>query len=588
MVYAIINGKVCYPESNTNIKLTFVNPFLKNQGDHTYQVTFPLSIDENQEAFGTVNRIEVAQKNVNIREATLYCDNRVIVKGTAKVISYTEKSVKVQILGGASGVKELAQETFIDHLEYEDVAEPYMSWCGEKYVEVNNSVMNMGYAGVKGKYVFFTVRNEETGEIYNYVTNFRGVTDIVSMNPRICRPCLQPNLVWVIKQVFSYLGYTVADNILDCEPWNCLYIVNLKRTKKIQSTLPHWKIKTFLEEIRNLFNLAYIYDDQAKTVSIKASGTAGTVGTVTYESISEFETEYDDEGISYLGSDNIKYTLEECAEQPHIREIPQEVFNTFEVLEYDRMLDYLAAVDGMTDQQKRTHLFHVKHLAYIYWRQDGNGNLVPELKTGIFQPLVRSGDNTDGNTTELKISPVPIGYCRVYSHFLPNDKAYMPCVSGPETDVDTEDENEAIVTVQDVIENGVTKEEDSEDGSMRIAFLAERSERHVLGQVGSVEVYKGILTAFADHQESNATQSWSLSLTSTAASDHCIGHFHQVNAAIDPHMQYVIKFICEEVPDPNKTYIFNNRSFLCAKIEANMTNGKIDKLMTGYFYQKTD
>ena len=36
----------------------------------------------------------------------------------------------------------------------------------------------------------------------------------------------------------------------------------------LKYALPHWKIQTFLEEFRKLFNATYVFDETGKTVKI--------------------------------------------------------------------------------------------------------------------------------------------------------------------------------------------------------------------------------------------------------------------------------------------------------------------------------
>ena len=44
------------------------------------------------------------------------------------------------------------------------------------------------------------------------------------------------------------------------------------------------------------------------------------------------------------------------------------------------------------------------------------------------------------------------------------------------------------------------------------------------------------------------------------------------------------KVIADDIPDPSNIYIFNNRRFVCQKIEMEVTGDGLDRVKTGYFY----
>ena len=54
---------------------------------------------------------------------------------------------------------------------------------------------------------------------------------------------------------------------------------------------------------------------------------------------------------------------------------------------------------------------------------------------------------------------------------------------------------------------------------------------------------------------------------------------------IDAHNLFCIKFPTDDLPDPSKIYVFNNRRFICQKVEIEATADGIDRLKTGYFYE---
>ena len=315
MIYASINGRTAYPASGQSIKLVLENPFMKQQGNHTYQVSFPLDIPQNRNVFGNVNRIEVTKPVNTFEECSLFAGTNCLIRGSATVLEYSDTAVKIQILGSSSDVKTRWGEKYLDTLDFTELNVTHKEWCKKSSVNIPSQAYSDGYAGQRNKYLFFTLANESTGKKYNrmkiYNQNFKCY---------LKRPVIQPGLIYVLHEVFRIMGYTVKTDVFSTYPWNDLYILNLRRATRIADALPHWKVSTFLEEFRKLFNAVYIYDEKNMTVSIQSYDDMDTFGTEEIDCDTEFTSEYDEDGVSYTGSDNIAYDLVTCAEQSTVRE----------------------------------------------------------------------------------------------------------------------------------------------------------------------------------------------------------------------------------------------------------------------------
>lgn len=597
MIQCTIEGKNAYPASGVKIKLSLQNPFIKNSGDHTYEITFPLDIVENRQIFGNINRLDVAKGKVDFSECRLLDGNRLLVSGTGKVTAVTHESAKLQILGTSADAKNTAGDLFIDEITYPEVDSTYKSWCIMNKVEVpaTEDIISRGYAGVKGEYVFFTVLNETTGQKYNLVQEWYYAATL-SSPVYLKRPVLQPNLIYVLRYVLLACGYTVIENDFNITPWKDLYIINLKRATKIARSLPHIKIKTFLDEFCKLFNAVLIYDDISKTVKVKAYNTIAFADKTSITPEDEFTTEYDDDGISYIESDNIAYVLEECADQGLPRDIPAVVFDNFTLRYYSTLADMYSAVGAMTDQQKLTTLFLCGNTGYRYYRKltvDGV-DILQDVPCGFFTSLIKQGNTVHSNTTDLKIIPAPIGLSEVSDKedyvWMPEGftagKCMMPCTDGPDEDAPASDDSEEYLTVSDVLEEGMSPEEKNvEDSSMKLAFLQEESQFFSARSPGGVGFDYYVLKSFCDQRESNVSRAWSMALTVPGAIEEYIGKFHRDSVVIDAHNQIVVKFPYVGIPDPKNIFVFSNKLFLCAKIEAEVDDNGVDEMKTGYFYE---
>ena len=79
---------------------------------------------------------------------------------------------------------------------------------------------------------------------------------------------------------------------------------------------------------------------------------------------------------------------------------------------------------------------------------------------------------------------------------------------------------------------------------------------------------------------------WSLSLTPTN-SDYYLGQLHQLNYKINTKVKNTFKFLSDEIPNPTNLFVARGKLYACEKIEADVKEDGLDKLMTGYFYEVT-
>ncbi len=121
MIQCIINGAVTYPDTSNKIKVTYENPYVKDSGSYTYEISFPLAIDKNRAFFGNVHRFDVRKNLPAYEDCKLCVDNRVIMSGKGTIKSITNETLKLQIVGGASRLKYNSkwEKHFIDGIDYD-------------------------------------------------------------------------------------------------------------------------------------------------------------------------------------------------------------------------------------------------------------------------------------------------------------------------------------------------------------------------------------------------------------------------------------------------------------------------------------
>lgn len=105
MIYCTIEGDRVYPSLSQGIKITRENPELKDKGSYTLDVTFPMSIYENQLKFRHLNRIDVSLQRNDYMGVTLFVDRLPVISGIGVVTSVNNQEVKLQIMNANSEFK---------------------------------------------------------------------------------------------------------------------------------------------------------------------------------------------------------------------------------------------------------------------------------------------------------------------------------------------------------------------------------------------------------------------------------------------------------------------------------------------------
>ena len=121
MIECRINGVVTYPDTSNKIKVTYENPYVKDSGSYTYEISFPLAVDRNKQCFGHVERLDVNKQQPSYEDCKLFVDNLLIISGKGTVKSITNDILKLQIVSGASRIKYNAkmEKEYIDEIDYD-------------------------------------------------------------------------------------------------------------------------------------------------------------------------------------------------------------------------------------------------------------------------------------------------------------------------------------------------------------------------------------------------------------------------------------------------------------------------------------
>lgn len=621
MITCIINGHRAYPISTSSIKVTYANQYVTDDGEYTYDITFPMDILANREIFKNVSRFEVAKNIAKYDDCKLYVDSRIIMSGVGTILSVNQNEVKLQIVGGKSRIKfnEKLTKHYIDELDLGIADKPGYTvdkgWSqGFKNIQKINDIYRLDddkskFLGVEGKWCFVPVRDETNDMIANFVGVDKTKQFIGYNAPFIMNLAVQPSLMYIFRKVVEYEGYTITRNDYDCKPWNLLYIASAYKTRELRKALPHWSSYTFIEEFRKLFNATIVFDDILKTCSVINASELTTADSIKIEPLDEYTTDYDEDGsISTSSTANLEYNLGGSANRDSYEVISKKVFENFENFRSEEIsLDHQFVTTTLLWSEKKKRQTIIENFGdYYIYVEDENGKKSWKL-AGIWSPLIR--DKSSEDYVDLNISPAAqvvedinfktalIGEDKYYEKrcllSIPNDKE----PDSKESDVD--DDGFSYTSVQDAIDDESTLDKSEDDQEcMNIFFILPGRvqiggpNQTSLSWVGNKSRWPQFLTDYRineDYRYSGIAEifhdTYSLSLRKTReVGSTCLGSFHNNGLKIDNKNCMEIKFKSNEIPDPSKVYIIRNKRFVCAKIEMEVKDDAIETIYTGYFY----
>lgn len=625
MIQCIIDGKVGYPDTKNKIKVTYENQYVNDSGSYTYQINFPMSIMVNKALFGNVDRFDVKKTIPDFEDCRLLVDNRLIISGKGTVMSITNDSVKLQIVGGKSRIKYNSKFTshFIDEIDYPDTCvktstKEFRFWWAKFSLNgiIETDLSNKHVVGEEGKFAFNPVYDETNDIIANapFVTSYteRGIT---KYRMYMYDVAVQPYLMYVLKLVLQHEGFTLRRNDFDVDPWNRLVICNARKGTDIKLALPHWSVYTFIDEVRKLFNASFIFDEVAKTVDIISTNELTENTAVNYECMDEFSVEYDEDGLKNLATSNVEYEFADSENRDYRDVIPLEVMKKFPLKVYPWIGALVDDAEKMTQKERMTTIFKIPDDYVLFVMEENEQGKEVETIThgGFFNPLIRDENSEDYE--KLKIVPVAMTYMERFreddniwfkSMDVQDDrlKVVIPSMTNDkEADIDSmtfdEDEEEYYISVQDAMEDTsmIQEEKEQDDEKMQVMFqssccynyrnqMIEYPERDGEGE-NSAFRYPQVFTDYRMYR-------WFISLRETASLSlnslpwgQTIGDYAS-NVRIDTKNVYCIKFPTDDIPDPGSIFIFRNKKFICQKIEIEINEYGIERMKTGYFYEMFD
>lgn len=620
MITCIINGHKAYPISTSSIKVTYANQYVTDDGEYTYDITFPMNILENRVIFKNVSRLEVKKNVAKYDDCKLFCNSQLIMSGVGTILSVNEKEIKLQIVGGKSRIKfnDRMTKHYIDEIPFGTADKPGYNvekgWSqGIKDLQKIKDIYRLDedksqFLGVEGKWCFVPVRDETNDMIANFVGVDRTKQFIGYNAPYIMNLAVQPNLMHIFRKVVEYEGYTLKRNDFDCKPWNLLYIASAYKTRELCKALPHWSSYTFIEEFRKLFNATIVFDDILMTCSVINASELTTADSIEVEPMDEYTTDYDEDGsFSTSSTANLEYNLGNSANRDNYEVISKKVFDSFETVHSKELMgsnrQFASTTLSWSEKKKRQTIIENFGNYYIYM-EDENGNKSWK-PAGIWSPLIR--DSSSDDFVDLNISPAAQVVENInFKSGLMEDKYYerrclLSIPNDKESDskeYDVDDDGYSYTSVQDALddESALDNSEDeqecmniffilpgrvqSTDGSTtKLSWVGEKSRWPQF--LTDYRINQGFRLGIAHFEDSHFSLSLCMKSEFGTTS---LGTLHANGLKIDNKNCMEVKFKSDDIPDPSKIYIIRNKRFVCEKIEMEVKDDAIEPVYTGYFY----
>ena len=620
MITCIINGHKAYPISTSSIKVTYANQYVTDDGEYTYDITFPMNILENRVIFKNVSRLEVKKNVAKYDDCKLFCNSQLIMSGVGTILSANEKEIKLQIVGGKSRIKfnDRMIKHYIDEIPFGTADKPGYTvdkgWSqGFKNLQKINDIYRLDedkskFLGVEGKWCFVPVRDETNDMIANFVGVDKTKQFIGYNAPFIMNLAVQPNLMHIFRKVVEYEGYTLKRNDFDCKPWNLLYIASAYKTRELCKALPHWSSYTFIEEFRKLFNATIVFDDILKTCSVINASELTTADSIEVEPMDEYTTDYDEDGsFSTSSTANLEYNLGNSANRDNYEVITKKVFDNFEIVHSKELMgankQFASTTLSWSEKQKRQTIIENFGNFYVYMvDENDNKSWKP---AGIWSPLIR--DSSSDDFVDLNISPAAQVVENInFKSGLLEDKYYerrclLSMPNDKESDskeCDVDDDGYSYTSVQDALddESALDNSEDeqecmniffilpgrvqSTDGSTtKLSWVGEKSRWPQF--LTDYRINEGFRLGIAHFEDSYFSLSLCMKSEFGTTS---LGTLHANGLKIDNKNCMEVKFKSDDIPDPSKIYIIRNKRFVCEKIEMEVKDDAIEPVYTGYFY----
>lgn len=623
MIELFINKLPADLPADFSFSMEYENEFFTKASEYSLDIELPLlGSPNNQKIFGNIHRVTTPKSNVNY-EAVAYVNGRCVSHGYALILSVTDKSVKIQLVGNTSYVNSFCADEYIDEMDLGYLEMPKIdsiNWTNYwSTVHVKKTEFYKAFGSVDDTdAVLFWAFDKDPKDcltsfphspIFNhYFPNhpFPSFSSVDSDSELVLidlyRYSFQPYLLRVIEKMIRAMGFTIRRNDISHTWLRNLYICNYKPTTEkarnntigadggtlrwfTHTALPHWTVSTFINEVEKLCACIFIFNTYNNTVDIiqldKFYGDMADVYEVPDDCIlDEYEFEFaDDESDKDLATGNISFSKEYTDK---FLKFTEEVRNSIETQNHYGSLDELqSAYDGMaaSDRAKVLFIDDSTGREYIYYaNEEGETKM---LEVNVWADLIRPDSSGD---VELRIVPANtrdygVGWWFDMSQSKPSASLNLQIPFSV-----TEATSAEYTAAQDIIENSYSNAKKDESGDCMEVMLSTGQWYHLATYSGHDFEYPA---PFADFNMPGSTKGKlpEMSLSLKDVCEQSLGHMYRNIPSYRSDQKFVFRFLAKSVPDARQPYRFRNQLYVCRKLNADFANATKDLIFEGEFYR---
>lgn len=590
MIQLIISNRQVYLPESLNFTFLYENPYFTSNSNSTYNIELPLKgCPDNLRVFGHLHRLWSKKSKISY-PALLICDASVKLRGTAVVNEVTEKSVKIQLLSGNSEFNfRTNDDSYINKLDLGKVRFP----IPDGTTKPNQASRKWEYYGNVDQIDAVWNPVKYGDEYYNRMILQIGSDKFYSHMFRD-KVCVQPYLVFVIRKIVEYYGYTIGINDIDNSFLRNLYIVSALRTENIAQTLPKWTLSEFLDELEKFCAVITVVDEASKVVNFISLADyyddSDPIVISSDDVLEEYQVTINNSTSDKdIATGNVSYNLPSLNENKYLKVeddiVSMALHHTVNTYEQVGLF-----FNSLSETDKFKYIVTAGGRQYICYK---SGDTISIKEVNVFRDKIRNQESTTDVT--LKIVPAAIELYNTPVYLLFYDAVmgtapdrYLP-LNVPVTSYYREMQSDEI-NIQEAIEG--TSEVDSPDEGKDILEVAFsdglKTVKYTYGETITTDFQYPC--PYTDNRQtvpglSGGFSNYSLSLYSNGS--YSIGYrFARINT-ISSDISYKISFKCKKslFLDPKKVFIIANQKYHCEKLEVQVSIDGFSDIVEGVFYR---
>ena len=588
MTHLIIDGQEAVLPKNFSCTVKRENSFFTKNGEYTYDVNLRLDNPTNRELYDFLHRVNKTDSYGTGRKVELIADGHTFTRGTEIVTRWTEETVTIQIVSGASelnyfiGQDKMISELDMGEIEAEDIAEPFIQNPELCYPDIDYCMPTIVEEGKDGA-INFWIYNEDLDAGRRWYDFGRTFVNTMAAQPYMCA---------VLRRMLVALGYQIGLFELEDTQFKNLFFVNRKYTRKYSEMFAGWTVKDLLEEIEKLTNCCFLTDNNNKRVDVLLRHTFYlTASQFTIRNVIDaYEAEVDtEEQNADISSADIIYDLDDDDFYNMMR-LPEVVNDYVEYRHYNTFDELRLALETLSPTEKVIGVNDATGRKYVR-RQDTSDetewegsemNRRRHLKLQKLDEVDMFADlrREDGNgEVELKLIPAPMGtWTASMDQIVTEEGQYgevdvqtygglvaIPAITIPQSDTSTvdSDEEEGPKSVIDLIKSA---EEKSEDSQIKL-YIAFYNGLHgpFVGNITSFKV--GVAYTDAEHAFAFGAPADQMTYEGSLRTSVIDAATYSNSYQIDTRYAMTFETYDPNMIDPRQVYVILNRRFVVRDIE---------------------